>query len=399
MKILVLDGNQNQAVACVRSLARQGHIVHVGESRPWSKAGWSRYSSGSFRYVAPQVDPQGFVDSVLSEAAKQKTTLVLPMTEAATLLLSEHREGFSEAGARLVLPDHADLLRAVDKSYTTQLAQSLGIAVPKSNLAGTAEEVREICRQMRFPVVLKPKSSQEQSDRGRLRTTGRPVYARNEAELTAAFTRIRQYCSSVFVQEFIEGTGTGYFAVMNHGEVRAEFAHRRIRDVHPTGSGSALRESILPAPQIREASLAMLRALNWHGVAMIEFRLGEDGVPVFLEINGRFWNSLPLACYAGADFPALLAHLAEFGDVAPPPPYKVGVKCRWLVGDFRHLIEVWKGPPSGFPGRFPLRMPTLLAEVTPKAGTFHDNFEWRDPLPELGDWIYFAWQVWDRASG
>jgi predicted ATP-grasp superfamily ATP-dependent carboligase len=398
MKILVLDGNQNQAVACVRSLAARGHAVWVGESRRWSKAGWSRHCSGSFRYVAPQVDPQAFVDGVLCEAKKQPGTLVLPMTEPATLLLSERRQDFNAAGARLVLPDHADLLHAVDKSYTTQLAQSLGIAIPKSNLASSAEEVREICRQMRFPVVLKPKSSQEQSG-GAVRTTGRPVYARNDAELTAAFTRIRQYCSSMFVQEFIEGTGTGYFALMRHGEIRAEFAHRRIRDVHPTGSGSALRESILPHPEIREKSLALLRALNWHGVAMIEFRLREDGMPVFLEINGRFWNSLPLACYAGADFPALLAHMAEFGDVDPPPPYKVGLKCRWLVGDFRHLVEVWKGPPSGFPGKFPRRLPTLLAEVTPNPGTFHDNFEWTDPLPELGDWIHFVRQVRDRASG
>jgi hypothetical protein len=34
-----------------------------------------------------------------------------------------------------------------------------------------------------------------------------------------------------------------------------------------------------------------------------------------------------------------------------------------------------------------------------ETGTFHDNFEWRDPLPELGDWIQSAGQVWDRASG
>ena len=30
MTILVLDGNENQAVACVRSLARTGHRVEVG---------------------------------------------------------------------------------------------------------------------------------------------------------------------------------------------------------------------------------------------------------------------------------------------------------------------------------------------------------------------------------
>jgi predicted ATP-grasp superfamily ATP-dependent carboligase len=399
MKILVLDGNQNQAVACVRSLARHGHVVQVGESRSWSKAGWSRYASGSFRYSSPQSDPQRFLDEILAEAGKQTGTFLLPMTELTTLLLSENRERLAAAGARFLLPAHADLLRAVDKSYTTHLAESLGIAVPKSHAAGTAEEVRAISERIRFPVVLKPKSSQEASQSGALRTTGRPVYARNPDELTVAFARIREYCSSVLVQEFVEGRGSGYFALMKHGELRAEFAHRRIRDVHPTGSGSALRESILPPPQVREASLAMLRALHWHGVAMIEFRMREDGVPVFLEINGRFWHSLALACYAGVHFPALMARMAEFDDVEPPPPYRVGLECRWLVGDFRHLIEVWKGRPLGYPGKFPSRWSTLRAELTPKWGTFHDNFEWSDPLPELGDWIHFAQQILNRASG
>jgi predicted ATP-grasp superfamily ATP-dependent carboligase len=231
-----------------------------------------------------------------------------------------------------------------------------------------------------------------------MRATGRPRYARDANELMQAFLEMRRHCSAVLVQEFVEGSGTGYFALVNHGEVRAEFAHRRIRDVHPTGSGSALRESIVPTAQIREASLAMLRALNWHGVAMIEFRVRADGVPVFLEINGRFWHSLPLACYAGVDFPALLAQMAEFGDVDPPPSYKVGLRCRWLVGDFRHLLEVWRGRPPGYPGTFPRRLPTLLAELTPRLGTLHDNFMWQDPLPELGDWIRFVQQVWGRNS-
>jgi len=398
MRILVLDGDQNQAVACVRSLARQGHVVRVGESRPWSKAGWSRYCSGSFQYASPHTDPQTFLSDIVTEAGKESGTLVLPMTEASTLLISDHRERLAEAGARLVLPSHADLMRAVDKSQTTNLAQSFGIAIPKSYSTSNAEEVREISGQMQFPAVLKPRTSQEHSSQGGMRATGRPRYARDANELMQAFLEMRHHCSAVLVQEFVEGSGTGYFALMNHGELRAEFAHRRIRDVHPTGSGSALRESIAPTPQIRDASLAMLRALNWHGVAMIEFRLGADGVPVFLEINGRFWHSLPLACYAGVDFPALLAQMAEFGDVDPPPSYKVGLKCRWLVGDFRHLVGVWRGRPPGYPGNFPRRLPTLLAELTPKPGTLHDNFMWRDPLPELGDWIRFVQQVREHNS-
>jgi len=396
MRILVLDGNQNQAVACVRSLARQGHAVWTGESRTWSKAGWSRYSSGSFEYASPHTNPQKFLDDIVAECRRESGTLVLPMTEATTLMISGNRDRLTGAGARFVLPDHANLLRAVDKNQTTDLAQSLGIAIPKTYLASSVEDLRTICGEIRFPVVLKPRTSQEQYSQAAMRPTGRPAYAEDVNELNAAFSQMRRSCSAVLVQEFVEGTGTGYFALMKQGELRAEFAHRRLRDVYPTGSGSALRESILPTPQIREASLAMLQALNWQGVAMVEFRLRADNVPVFLEINGRFWHSLPLACYAGADFPALLAHMAEFGDVNSPPPYKVGVQCRWLVGDFRHLVEVWKGPPPGYPGKFPRRLPTLLAELTPRPGTFHDNFKWQDPLPELGDWIRLLQQARER---
>jgi predicted ATP-grasp superfamily ATP-dependent carboligase len=398
MKILVLDGNQNQAVACVRSLARRRHTVWAGESRAWSKASWSRYCSASFQYAPPEKDAHQFLADVLGEARKEAGTLVLPMTEATTSLISSHRDLFTQVGARLVLPGHADLLRAFDKRHTTELAQSLGIAVPKTVLVSDAGELDEACSSLQFPVVLKPRASQEHSRDGSTRATGRPAYAENKTEAIAAFTQMRYLCSFVLVQEFVEGTGAGYFALMNRGQLRAEFAHRRIRDLHPTGSGSVLRESVLPSASIRDASLAMLRALNWHGVAMIECRVRPDNVPVFLEINGRFWHSLPLACYAGADFPALLATMAEFGDVNSPPPYKVGVRCRWLVGDFRHLMEVWKGPPRGFPGKFPHRLSTLLAELTPIPGTFHDNFMWNDPLPELGDWIRLVQQVIEARS-
>jgi predicted ATP-grasp superfamily ATP-dependent carboligase len=396
MRILVLDGNQNQAVACVRSLAPQGHTVWVGESAPWSKAGWSRYCAGSFHYASPQLQPERFLDDLVAESQKEPGTFVLPVTEASTLVISAHRERFTAVRARLVLPGHADLLRAVDKSQTTDLAQSLGLVVPRTLIVTCTEAIPTAVQGMRFPVVLKPRTSEESLEQGRMRATGRPRYAGDVAQMQQALAEMRQSCSSVLVQEFVEGTGAGYFALMNRGQLRAEFAHRRIRDVYPTGSGSALRESVPPDPKIRDSSLAMLRALNWHGVAMIEFRLRNDGVPVFIEVNGRFWHSLPLACYAGVDFPTLLARMAEFGDVEPPSPYKIGVRCRWLVGDFRHLVEVWRGCPPGYPGHFPGRWSTLLAELTPRLGTFHDNFMWQDPLPELGDWIRFAQQVRER---
>jgi predicted ATP-grasp superfamily ATP-dependent carboligase len=390
MNVLVLDGNENQAVACVRSLARAGHTVRVGAPTSWSKAGWSRFCSGTFTYPAPQDDARAFVQRVAAEASREPGTLVLPMTERTTLPLSTDRDVVFDAGGKLVLPPHATVLRAFDKQQTTSLARSLGVEVPRTTVIGHRDDLRRLARSLHYPVVLKPRSSEEVSAAGKVRSTGAPVYARDPQEILAAFAELGERCSSVLVQEYVEGSGAGYFALMNQGELRTEFAHRRIRDVRPTGSGSAVRASVRPDPRVREAALAILRELGWHGVAMVEFRVRPDGTPVFLEVNGRFWNSLPLAVYAKADFPALLAAIAEHGDVESPPPYIEGVRCRWLLGDFRHVVEVWRGPPPGFPGRFPGRIRTLIACLTPVPGTFHDNFMLRDPLPEAGDWFDFA---------
>jgi predicted ATP-grasp superfamily ATP-dependent carboligase len=398
MKVLVLDGNQNQAVASTRSLANAGHIVWVGESASWSKAGWSRFCRGSFQYPAPQEHAEAFVKKIADLVRQEPGTLILPMTELTTLPISTHRDVLVSAGARLVLPDHADLLRALDKDATTQLATSLGIVVPKTVLVSSLEQARHLARSTSYPVVLKPRASEELTPNGKVRTAGRPRYASNLEQFEAAYRDISGRTSAVLVQEFIAGEGVGYFALLNHGDPRAEFAHQRIRDVYPTGSGSALRKSVPPDPDIRRSSLAMLRSLHWHGVAMVEFRKKESGPPVFMEVNGRFWHSLPLACYAGADFPAMLVRMAENGDIEPSNSYRLGIRCRWLLGDARHLLEVWKGAPAGFPGRYPGRLDTLLSVLMPVPGTYHDLFQLQDPLPELGDWISFAQRIVRKQS-
>lgn len=390
MRVLVLDGNENQAVACARSLGRAGRRVLVGSAAGWSKAGWSRASSGSFRYPAPQADAAGFVRRVAEEAAREPGTLVLPMTERTTLPLSERRAQIFEAGGRLVLPSVEAVRRAFDKEETTRLAASLGVAVPRTETVADDDAARRVMRESTYPVVLKPRSSEEVSASGGVVATGAPRYARDAGEFQEAYEDLRRRASAVLVQEFVEGVGAGYFALMREGELRAEFAHRRVRDVRPTGSGSAVRVSVRPDPLLREQSLAILGALRWHGVAMVEFRVRPDGTPVFMEVNGRFWNSLPLAVHAGADFPSMLAELAEDGDVRPRPPYREGVRCRWLLGDFRHLVEVFRGRPEGYAGEFPRRAAALREFLRPVPGTLHDNFEWRDPLPELGDWLDFT---------
>jgi predicted ATP-grasp superfamily ATP-dependent carboligase len=389
MKVLVLDGNENHAVAAVRALNSEGHEVVVGADSSWSKAGWSRAASSTFTYPAPQTNIDAFVARIVAELCKSPAALVLPMTERTTIPISQRRAEIIQGGGLLVLPAHETVMRAFNKRYTTELARSLGITVPVTVPFSDRIEAEGLAESQSYPVVLKAQTSEEVSVDSRVLSTGSPRYARNAEEFLNAYEEMSHRCSSFLAQEFVEGVGTGYFALMHQGELRAEFAHRRIRDVRPTGSGSAVRASIEPDVQVRNAALSLLRELRWHGVAMVEFRQRQDGTPVFMEVNGRFWNSLALAIYSGVDFPSLLVCMAEQGDIEVQTGYETGLRCRWLLGDMRHLVEVLRGAPNTYPGRYPGRLRTLRDFFIPVAGTRHDNFIWNDPLPEVGDWLDF----------
>jgi predicted ATP-grasp superfamily ATP-dependent carboligase len=58
-----------------------------------------------------------------------------------------------------------------------------------------------------------------------------------------------------------------------------------------------------------------------------------------MEINPRFWGSLPLAIAAGVNFPYLLYRLSRGETFKPVERYRIGLRCRWLLpGDLLHFI-------------------------------------------------------------
>ncbi len=51
-----------------------------------------------------------------------------------------------------------------------------------------------------------------------------------------------------------------------------------------------------------------LEAMDWHGVAMMEYRWDPETDRFYLmEMNARFWAALHLALFSGVNFPLLLA--------------------------------------------------------------------------------------------
>jgi len=154
------------------------------------------------------------------------------------------------------------------------------------------------------------------------------------------------------VQSFVDGVGRAVSVLCDRGRIVAAFAHERLRDVRPTGSGSSLRRSIALDPRLDAPTRRLLAGLDWHGPAMIEYR--DDGsAPCLMEVNGRFWGSLQLGVDAGVDFPALWVAILEGEHPEPVTRYREGVTVRWVWGDVKRIVHIAGGRPRGYAGPFP----------------------------------------------
>ena len=119
--------------------------------------------------------------------------------------------------------------------------------------------------------------------------------------------------------------------------------HRRLHEMPHTGGASSLRESWWDAAIMADAE-AKLAAIDWQGVAMVEYRHdATTGDFRLMEMNLRFWGSLHLALHAGVDFPRLLAD-SFFGD--PPAGLvegRTGIVCRnTLPYELGYLVSLWR---------------------------------------------------------
>jgi predicted ATP-grasp superfamily ATP-dependent carboligase len=192
----------------------------------------------------------------------------------------------------------------------------------------------------------------------------------------------------MLVQEFIPGHGAGVFCLYDRDHAVAWFAHRRIREKPPSGGVSVLCESVPVDPVLKDYAERLLRAAEYRGVAMVEFRITPDGKPYLMEVNARFWGSLQLAIDCGVDFPWLYYRMLMGEKVEPVTDYQVGRRLRWFLGDLDHLLIRLRDPAE------------TLGDKVSAVGRFlgtgfgfgcrQEVFRWSDPGPgwlELRQWI------------
>ncbi|MBD3215518.1 MAG: hypothetical protein GF311_23105 [Candidatus Lokiarchaeota archaeon] len=345
MKVLVLDADERSSLAIVRSLGKRGINVTCLGSSPFSLASLSKYTSQAF--VSPSI-----VESNVSEflvhlcyyLRKYHFDLVIPTSDETSTILSKYK-GSLENYSKIAIETWNKYVLTYDKANTWELCRSLSIPIPRTFLPSKTNSIQEISEIIQYPALIKPRSKSIFHDNSlKILKVTSDNYVESKDELLEKFANFlaqNSFLSELdylpLIQEKVTGIGVGCEVLCKDGKIVAFFQHIRVRSYPRSGGASTVRESI-NEPLLLEYSKKIISELGWTGVAMLEFIKIEDEF-FLIEINGRYWGSLPLAISSGVDFPYL--HIQQtLGEPVTQPPYLKGLKQRWtLPGDILWLFE------------------------------------------------------------
>lgn len=366
--VLVLDSQLRHSLVVIRCLGSRGLAVTTGSQSRWNAGSLSRFADRHITYPPPREDPDGFVDAVERELATNAYDMVLPIDEATVDVLVKHSSRL-EAHTNVPFLPYEQLLVALDKRRTIEAARRADVPAPQT-LFSEDVALPTAVDALGLPIVVK----------------SRREFARRSVEVCESLEELERTVPKmveehgpVLLQEFIPNGGerSVYTFYNRASEIAGLTVQERIRSNPPEGGPSTLRETVVDRRLVALAD-DFLTALDWKGVAMVEFRIdARTGEPKLMEINPRLWGSLALSVFAGVDFPYLLYQFATDETVEPDLRYDVGVRARYLLGDVLQVIA--RDDPLSATREF----------LTPTSRPcYYDVESPRDPLPTIGQFAH-----------
>jgi protein-tyrosine-phosphatase/predicted ATP-grasp superfamily ATP-dependent carboligase len=369
--VLVLDGHSRAALETLQSLGRAGLQVDLAAEAKDCLAMHSRYVTRKLQQPA-QERIADFHSWLRAQDKIRNYALIVPATETSLLGLRQLNEN-DPLRRKAVIPVDNAINIALDKEKTWQLARELGVPAPAGVLLSSMSEIGQV---QQFPVVLKPTHSKVMVD-GKLRTLAVAV-VRNEVERQEQLRRWLRL-TPVQQQQYVSGRGIGVEFLFNQGRKVWHFAHERVHEYPLTGGASSYRRSINPPAALLRDAEKLLTTLQWHGVAMVEFKMDANGQYWLMEINPRLWGSLALSIDAGVDFPLGLLQIARGNQPPSQPKYTVPYYTRDLRTDVDWLKSNLRADAQDPLLHTCSRSLSLLELLRPlSARESWDHFDWRD---------------------
>lgn len=370
--VLILGASPRISLPVARSLYRHGIPVEIASFQPEECEIRSRAVCEFHRLPPRQADPVAFPNALLALIRKKGFDSIFAAGDPSLASLADYYDELS-ALVKIGCPPPRSVERVLNKSMTLEAAQGCGIRVPFTRRVTGPADLASVSSELPFPLVVKPEKKGAAA-------VSRVFYFHNLPELSQAFQS--RGWTSVLLQEFCPGVGVGIEILIHDGDCVAKFQHRRLKEAPATGGVAVVAISEEPDPELVRISMTLLRALEWEGIAMVEFRVDrETGSCVLMEVNGRYWGSVSLPIMAGVNFPLYHWQILHGETPTVPPEYLVGMRWRWSPGLLDRMQSMLSRKSERvFPT--PLKTRELLTTWVDFSPQVREAlWSWNDPLP------------------
>jgi len=320
-------------------------------------AGYSRWARARVRHADPEADPEAAFQAVADAIERRGARVLLPISDAGWRFYFEWQDPFDRLLTVVPHPGRELFERTVDKGSLREICRCNGTPQPRSLLLRAGDAIAPA--DWPFPSLLKP-------------LTGRSGEGIRRIASPAELRRARSAASQAYLlQEHIEGEDLEATFLCRLGRVLAASTYRAIR-MFPRRFGPPAAAETAPAPDVVETGARLLGALDYDGVAHLDFRRdARDGRPKLLDFNARLAGTDEISIRSGVPFAWMLYRLALGRDVEPAGKQRDSVRFQWL---FFHDLS-W-----ALSGSRKLRdLTTVLGDRRACA----NNGAWDDPAPQL----------------
>ncbi len=379
--VAVIGPDSPIGLTVVRELGEHGLPVLALSRNADCLSRHSRHASAFETFSGPLVN---WLPDVV---ARHRPLAVMAISEHHLMELAQLKGKLGET--RVLCPDPDKLEVVLDKRRTLEVAAGLGIDIPQSWQPLASEDRAACAASLAYPVAIKWADPQAVLEP--LEALGLPLekveYARSPEALLVLLARYDPLGLYPLVQEWCPGEGLGQMLHMHKGRATLTFQHRRLREWPPSGGVSSFCEAVDPALHAAqmEKSEALLQAIGWQGPAMVEYRHDPaSGRCKLMEINGRFWGSIPLAYHCGAHFAWEQLRCEALGrdSTGTFRPWRKR-RARYAIPDAKHFAKVLADSTIPLTRRIGFGLRFLADFIDPRVRYY--VWSWQDPLPMLAD--------------
>ncbi|WP_340097697.1 ATP-grasp domain-containing protein [Salinibaculum salinum] len=337
---VLLTTGHSAGYPCLRSLAPRDIYTIVASPDESAPEFVSRFCDQPVVVPDPEEDVLAYRDALLDLASRPGVRTIIPTDEHDAYVLSRYRERFEEY-VDLVVPD-VDRLRSVhDRLELFEIADDAGVPIPETQLLTDVDDwrPRHIVKS-RYNLLADAYCPEYDPSQTVSVNTIKHLEPGEEPDVAAIREEMKH---TPIIQEFVPSAGEYMVnALYDNGEPVAVCQQRQVRCSSYVGGGGVYRESV-DIPELESAARTLLDALDYHGLACIEYM--EDattGEFKLLEINPRMWQSLASTVRTGADFPYYYWLTATDSPDVIDPSYDLGVGTHMLEGELSYLLSLFR---------------------------------------------------------